>query len=401
MPTFSYSVKDKSGRVTKGTLVALDRAAASAKLMEQGLTPIFIKEGTGAKGFKLPEFGGKIKLTDKVIFTRQLATMVNAGVPLSRALGILKDQTESKKFQAIITDLTKQVEGGTALAVAMSGHHEVFSDIFINMVAAGETGGILDEVLERLADQQEKDAEIVAKVRGAMIYPGVITTAALGAFVFLMTVIVPKLATIFEGLGGELPIYTKIMLGISHALTSYGIFILAGLIGLGVSFARYIKTPKGKRQFDKVLIKLPIFGPIIVKVNLARFARTLGSLVASGIPILEALSATSSAIGNSVFKDALTTIAQEVKNGKTISEPLRKDPNFPPIVAQMIAVGEETGQLDKILVKLADFYEKEVDNVIAGITSIIEPVLIIFIGAIVGFIIISVFGPLSSLSNAV
>lgn len=404
MPTFSYTARDKAGKVVKGTLIAMDRTAASATLLEKNLVPILIKDGgSGNKGFSLPKlkFGQKIKLTDKVVFTRQLATMVNAGVPLGRALNILKDQTASKPFQAIISDVAKQVEGGTSLASAMSSHHEVFSDIFINMVAAGETGGILDEVLERLADQQEKDAQIVGKVRGAMIYPAVITFAALAAFVFLMTVIVPKLGAIFEGMGTELPVYTRVMLGISNGLTKNGIWIAIAAGAIGTLVLRYIKTPNGKQQFDTLLLKLPVFGKIVAKVNLARFARTLGSLVASGIPILEALGATASAIGNSVYKNAITSVAQEVKNGKSISEPLRNITEFPPIVSQMIAVGEETGQLDQILVKLASFYEKEVDTVVEGITSIIEPILIILIGVIVGFVIVSVFGPLSSLSSGI
>jgi type IV pilus assembly protein PilC len=412
MASYAYTARDKTGAIAKGNLFALDRASAVANLLEKGLVPILLKEedlsGSKNKGvagivgiFGKLKFGNKIKLTDKVIFSRQFATMVNAGVPVAKSLAILKEQTTSKPFQIVIADLVKRVEGGTTLSAAMGAHPEVFSSVFVNMVAAGETGGILDEVLERLAVQQEKDAEIVGKVRGAMIYPGVITSVTIGAFVFLMTVIVPKLGAIFLDLGVDLPIYTKIMLGISNALTKYGIFVFAGFVAGFILISRYVHTPGGKKIFHALILKMPIFGPIISKVNIARFARTFGSLMTSGIAVLEALKATSSAVGNVVFKADLEHIAAEVKNGKPISEPMRASKLFPPIVSQMISVGEETGKLDEILLKLAEFYEKEVDSIVAGITSIIEPILIIVIGVIVGFIIVSVFGPLSQLSSAV
>ncbi|MBW3538227.1 type II secretion system F family protein [Candidatus Parcubacteria bacterium] len=406
MGTFSYTARDKTGGVTKGSLFALDRATAAANLIEKGLSPILVKEDapSGSKRFGLSinlSFGSKVKLKDKVVFSRQFATMVNAGVPMAKSLSILKEQTVSKKLQEVTGDLAKRVEGGSSLAAALGAHPDVFSSVYINMVKAGEAGGILDDVLERLAVQQEKDAEIVSKVRGAMIYPGVVTSATIAAFVFLMTSIVPKLGTIFEGLGAELPIYTQILLGTSKALTQYGIFIALALGGGVVLLTRYIKTKSGKKRFDALLLKLPIFGQIVRKVNIARFARTFGSLMSSGISVLDALGATAAALGNTVFKEGLAAIAADVKNGKPIAESMRRNDNFPAIVSQMIAVGEETGQLDEILLKLAEFYEKEVDSIIAGITSIIEPILIMVIGAMIGFIIISVFGPLSALSNAI
>lgn len=405
MATFSYTARDKSGNVIKGSVSGLDKPAAAASLMERGLVPILVKEGGGTKprGLSLGNFhfGAKVKLTDKVIFSRQFATMINAGVPITQSLSILREQTASKTLRDALAEASKKVEGGATLSTALAEHPNIFSPIYINMVKAGETGGLLDEVLERLAVQQEKDAEIIGKVKSAMIYPGVITTVTIGAFVFLMTVIVPKLAVIFEGLGSTLPWYTRLMLSISNALTHYGLFIALGLIGAGFMLARFIKTPKGKRLFDTFLTRAPIIGPIVVKMNVARFARTFGSLMASGISVLDALNSTSTALGNDVFKNALTQIAKEVKAGKTISEPLKNFHIFPPIVSQMVAVGEETGQLDAILVKLADFYEKEVDAVISGITSIIEPVLIIVLGGMVGFIVISVFGPLAALNNAI
>jgi len=402
MAGFNYSARTKTGIIQKGTLFALDRAAAAASLLDKGLVPILIKEAGHAKAnanLFARLTASKVKLTDKVIFSRQFATMINAGVPIAQSLSILKEQSASKKLAAVIGEVATDVEGGATLANALSIHPEVFSQIYINMVRAGETGGILDQVLERLAVQQEKDAEIVSKVKSAMIYPGVITTATVAAFFFLMTVIVPKLAAIFVDSGIALPIYTRIMLNISSFMVHDWYILLAGFVGLGIAFTRYRKSQSGQRAIDKLLLKTPVIGPILVKVNIARFARTFGSLMASGISVLEAIDATANALGSSVYRDALTDVARQVKNGRPMSEPIRKNPIFPAIVGQMIAVGEETGQLDTILLKLADFYEREVDAVIAGITSIIEPILILVLGTMVGFIVISVFGPISAIES--
>ena len=409
MGQFSYSARDKSGTITKGTLFAADRPAATAALAEKSLTPILVKEVVGQKGGGLKGMfsGGNIsigkgaKLQDKVVFSRQFATMINAGVPIVQSLNILREQSESKNLKMAVTDVSKQVEGGATLASALASHPEIFNAIYVNMVKAGETGGILDQVLDRLATQQEKDAEVVSKVRSAMIYPAVITTATVSAFFFLMTVIVPKLSSIFQDAGAALPWYTKLMLAISGFLVHDWFIVIGGVVAAVVGFTRYHKTVKGKRVIDRLMLKAPIFGPILVKVNIARFSRTFGSLMASGISVLDAINATKSALGNSVYQDELTEVAQKVKNGRPMSEHIRASKNFPAIVGQMLAVGEETGQMDSILLKLAEFYEKEVDTVVEGITSIIEPILIIVLGGMVGFIVISVFGPISSIGNSV
>ncbi len=407
MGQFSYSARDTTGAIKKGSLFAPDRPAATASLVEKGLTPILVKEEAqsakgGGKGllggFKL---GGGVKLQDKVVFSRQFATMINAGVPIVQSLNILREQSENKKLKETVAAVSKQVEGGATLANALAMHPDVFNAIYVNMVKAGETGGILDQVLDRLATQQEKDAEVVGKVKSAMIYPAVITTATVGAFVFLMTVIVPKLSSIFEDAGASLPIYTKIMLAISHFLVTQWYIVVGALVAAVVAFIRWHKTPAGKRTFDKLMLKAPVFGPILVKVNIARFARTFGSLMASGISVLDAITATKTALGSTVYQDELAEVAQKVKNGRPMSEHIRQSKNFPAIVGQMLSVGEETGQMDSILLKLAEFYEKEVDTVVSGITSIIEPILIIVLGGMVGFIVISVFGPISSIGNSV
>ncbi|HEY2003795.1 MAG TPA: type II secretion system F family protein [Candidatus Saccharimonadia bacterium] len=409
MGQFSYSARDKSGVIQKGSMFAPDRAGAAAALQSKGLTPILVKEnlqpskGGAAKGGLMGKLNAltRVKLEDKVIFSQQFSTMINAGVPIAQSLNILQQQSESPKLKAAVADLSKQVTGGATLANAMASHPDVFDNVYVNMVRAGETGGLLDQVLDRLAIQQEKDAEIVSKVKGAMIYPGVITTATVGAFFFLMTVIVPKLSSIFQDAGADLPIYTKILLAISKFLVSYWWMMIGGVVVAGILYVRWHNTPGGRRVVDKLMLKAPIFGPIIMKVNVARFARTFGSLMASGISVLDAINATKSALSSTVYQDELAIVAEKVKNGKPMSEQIKNSEYFPAIVGQMLAVGEETGKVDEILLKLADFYEKEVDNVVAGITSIIEPILIMVLGGMVGFIVISVFGPISDIGNHV
>lgn len=408
MSNFTYTARDKAGALQTGTIVAMDRPSAASSLMERGLSPVLIKEVGGGKGLNLSlnldflKVGQKVKTVDKVMFSRQFATMINAGVPIAQSLAILSQQSESAKLKAVSTDLGKKVEGGGTLAKALGDHPDVFPLVYVNMVKAGEAGGILDQVMDRLATQQEKDAEIVGKVRSAMIYPGVITSVTIGAFVFLMTVIVPKLAVVFESLGSKLPIYTLIMLSISKTLTSYGLFIGIGIAATVFFLRRLIKTsPAAKRVFDGTLLKAPILGPIIVKVNVARFARTFGSLMSSGLGIVDSLTITSSALNNSLFRDDLVAVAASVKNGKSMAASLKEHKRFPAMVTQMAAVGEETGQVDTILLKVAEFYEKEVDTVVASVASIIEPVLIIVLGVMVGAVVISVFGPISNLSQSI
>jgi type IV pilus assembly protein PilC len=406
VPQFSYSARDKSGAVQKGSIFAPDRPAATAAIQAKGLAPILVKEeksATSGGGSLLDKLNsvGKVKLEDKVIFTRQFSTMINAGVPIAQSLTILEKQSESKKLQAAVSAVQKSVTGGATLSNSMSQHPEVFNNIYVNMVKAGEAGGILDQVLDRLATQQEKDAAILSKIKGAMIYPGVVTTATVAAFFFLMTVIVPGLAGVFANVGAQLPWYTVMLLAISSFMVHSWYILIAIVVGLVVAFNRWHATVNGKRVIDRIMLQLPIFGPILVKVNVARFARTFGSLLASGISVLDAINSTKSALNSSVYQDELAVVAQKVKNGRPMSEHIRDSKHFPPIVGQMLAVGEETGQMDTILLKLADFYEAEVDNVVSGLTSIIEPILIIVLGGMVGFIVISVFGPLSNLSSSV
>ncbi|MEO6513632.1 MAG: type II secretion system F family protein [Candidatus Saccharimonadales bacterium] len=419
---FSYKAITKDGKNISGVYEAANKQALIAALAKQGAHPILIRSASqgGVSGFKL--FQPKVKLRDLVIFTRQLSTLVSAGVPLPRSLATLGDQAENKYFKTVIAGISKDVESGVSLGEAFGKYPNVFSDVYINMVRAGEAGGILDEILKRLASQTEKDATIRKKIKGAMTYPTVILSITILAFFGLMIFVIPKIGKILTDLGGpdaKLPIYTRVLLDISNFSISHSIMkhipvlgaipgvklipnalfmLIAGAI-IVFYIGRYIKTPKGKYQFHSLMLRVPVLRTIIIKIAVSRFARTFSALTSAGVTVLDALQVTGSAIGNKVIEEELKAAAEEVKNGKPLSDPMSKSKIFPPIVAQMLAVGEETGQIDKILVKIADFYDEEVDTVIESLSSIIEPVMIIVLGSIVGVIAASVMGPIASLSQ--
>ncbi|MBI4101043.1 type II secretion system F family protein [Candidatus Microgenomates bacterium] len=400
MPNYQFTARTQANQLQSGTIVASDRAAAIKTLTQRRLTPVLLKEAVAKKGLKLNLTSG-VSAKNMVIFTRQLATMINAGVPIVQSLRTLQEQTDSPNLKRALTAIVAKVEGGAALSEALAEHPKVFSPVYINMVKAGETGGILDQVLEKLAFQVEKDQDIKAKAIGALIYPSIITLITFGAFLFLMTTIVPKLKSIFDQFQSQLPVHTRVMLGISNTIIKYGWLIFLLAIVLLILFIRIIRTPTGKKRWHRLLLKVPIFGKIILKVNVARFARTFSSLTSAGVTVLDGLNVTSKALKNVIIKQGIIQAAEKVKNGQPISTALEEVQVFPLMVGRMAAVGEETGQVDLVLAKVADFYEKEVDRTIAALTSIIEPLLIIFLGGIVGLIVGSVFGPISNLSNIV
>ncbi len=422
---FNYTAQTREGKTITGTFEAVNKEAVIAALAKQEAKPILInaitqpaRQNSANTGFFKP----KAKLKDVVIFTRQLSTMVSAGVPLPRALATLGDQADNKYFKSVIAGITKDVESGISLGEAFGKYPDVFSEVFVNMVKAGEAGGILDDILKRVAAQLEKDATIRKKIKGAMTYPTVVLSFTVLAFFGLMIGVIPKIGKILTDLGGpdaKLPIYTQVLLGFSSFCLSSSImqaiplinsipvigklpnivFVFAAGFIIGVNILRYIRTPAGKYKFHALLLRMPVLKNIIIKVAVARFARTFASLTSSGVTVLEALEVTGGAIGNKVIEAELKEAAKEVRNGKPLSEPISRSPHFPAIVAQMLAVGEETGQIDTILVKVADFYEEEVDTVIDSLSSIIEPVMIIVMGSIVGVIAASVMGPIASLSQ--
>jgi type IV pilus assembly protein PilC len=339
------------------------------------------------------------------MFTRQLSAMVSAGVPILRALSSMAQHAESASFRNTINAVTKDIESGMPFADALAKHPNSFNDVYINMVAAGEAGGILDDILKRLALQQEKNASIRKKVKSAMTYPMVLIFITIGAFFGLMIFVIPAIGKTIKDLAGEdaeLPLITQIMLSISNFMLSFW-YILIPIIAGGVwLLIRYIKTPTGKRKFHKFLLKAPIVSKIIKKVAIARFTRTFSALIGAGVAVLEALNVTSRAVGNTVYEESLQKAAKRVQNGEVLSKIISEDGDlYPPMVAQMLSVGEETGQTDKVLVKVADFYEEEVDTAIAGLSSTIEPVMIVFMGGMVGLIAASVMMPITGLANQI
>ncbi|MGH7196788.1 MAG: type II secretion system F family protein [Candidatus Saccharimonadales bacterium] len=403
MAKFSYNAMNAQHRPVTGSIEATDRNAVAALLAKQGLQPISIKEEGKKKGsLDIPFLKPKVKSKDLVVFTRQLSTMVSAGVPLLRALTTLKEQSESKALQEVMEVVNKDVQSGTSLADAFAKHPKVFGDIYVNMVRAGEAGGILEDILKRLALQQEKSESIRKKVKGAMTYPTVLIIITIGAFFGLMLFVVPQIGKIVKDLGGpdaELPALTQVMLGISEFLQTKWYIFIAVVVLIAFFGTRYIRTPKGKLQFHTVILKVPAIGQIVRKLAVARFARTFSALLGAGVSVLEALKVTGNAVGNLAYKKELEKAAEGVKNGKQLSETLTGNPLFPQIVPQMLAVGEETGQTDTILVKVAEFYEEEVDTMIGSLSSIIEPIMIVVMGGMVGLIAASVLGPISSLSQ--
>lgn len=411
---FIYKARTKDGKTISGSADVPSKQALIEMLGKQNAHPILIHEGSVSdkkSGKKRGFFAPKVKMRDLVVFTRQLSTMVSAGVPLPRSLVTLADQAENKYFKSVVGAVGKDIESGISLGDAFGKHPDVFSDVYVSMVRAGEAGGILDDILKRLALQTEKDATIRKKVKGAMTYPAVILSITVLAFFGLMIAVIPKIGKILTDLGGpdaELPIYTQALLGISNFTLDSSIpgvpipnivfMLIAGGFAL-FSLLKYIKTPKGKYQFHSLLLKTPVLKVIITKVAISRFSRTFASLASAGVAVLDALAVTGGAIGNKVIQQELAEAAKQVQNGKPLSLALAASPHFPPIVSQMLAVGEETGQIDTILIKVADFYDEEVDTVIDSLSSIIEPLMIIVLGSIVGVIAASVMGPIASLSQ--
>ncbi len=407
MPKFAYIATDSHDKSTTGTIEASDKAGAIASLAKDGLRPISVKESKKKTGqFSLDNLlgGNKVKSDDLVMFTRQLSAMVGAGVPLLRALSSLETHTESQALKKVLGTLIVDVQGGAPLAASLGKYPNTFSDVYVNMVGAGEAAGILDEILKRLAMQQEKNATIRKKVKSAMTYPMVLIVITIVAFFGLMLFVIPQIGKILTDLGGpdaKLPTLTLVMLGISSFITSYWFIVIPAIIGGVYLVLRYIKTPKGKAQFHYIILQIPGIKSIIMKVAVARFARTFSALMGAGVAVLEALDVTSRAVGNVVYQKALQEAAESVKNGATLSSIIEKNPLFPAIVAQMLAVGEETGQTDTVLVKVADFYEEEVDVAIDGLSAIIEPVMIVLMGSMVGLIAASVMSPIAGLAQSI
>lgn len=396
MPTYQYKARDRQGRLISAVIEADDIRTAARNLRDKGLFIAEIKEpGKGLQAeVKLPGLDPQPGLKDLAIFSRQLATMLNAGLPIVQALAILERQTEKKKFQSILKEIRTDVEGGANFSEALS-KHKLFSRLYINLVRAGETSGTLDAILDRLATFQENELALLGKIRSALTYPAIVFVFAIGVTYFLLTGIVPQFAQILTGLGSELPLLTRALMGISDFLRQSILFIVLFAVALYFAYRAYYRTDKGRHQIDQLKLKLPVFGNLMKKSALARFSRTFGLLISSGVNIVEALDITKGTAGNAIVEDILEQTKVAIQAGEPVYTTIQAYPQvFPPMVSSMVAIGEETGALDTMLQKIADFYEREVDEAVSALTAAIEPLMIIFLGLIVGVIVAGMFLPL-------
>ncbi len=399
MPTFTFSARTTTGVIQAGEIELASRDEVMGYLRKQRLFPIKIEEKKAA-GIKL-SFGTGITTRDIVIFTRQFATMINSGLPLVQSLDILAKQSENKNLQKIIEQVLYDVESGKTLADALRRQNKVFTDLYVNMVAAGEAGGILDTILLRLATFLEKNDSLKRKIKGAMVYPSVIFTVAFGAVTALLIFVIPTFQKMFEDAGVPLPLPTQIVVSMSKFLMAYWWAVFGSIIAFIAGLRAYYKTPNGQLNLDRLSLKAPVFGPMLRKTAVARFTRTLGTLVSSGVSILEGLEITARTSGNRVIHDAIMESRTSIAGGETISEPLKRSGVFPPMVVQMIHVGEQTGGLDEMLTKVADFYDEEVDAAVETMLSAMEPIMIVFLGGIVGGMVVAMYLPIFDMINTV
>jgi len=393
--TYAYRVRDQQGRLITGELEADGESLVISKLREMGYVPleVKVKRGPGLKR-ELKLFPGKVKLKDLSIFSRQFATMINSGLPLLRCLTILEQQTESTELSKVLHEIRQDVEKGSSLSNAMAKHPKAFSKLYVAMVRSGETGGALDQVLLRVANTQEREVELRRKVKSAMSYPTVVLIMVVVILTAMLVFVVPTFETLYSDLGGTLPVPTRLLIGASKIMTKGLPFVLLFVGGAVFGLRRWIKTEKGRRAFDRFKLKVPVFGTLFQKAALARFARTLSVLSTSGVPILQALDIVAETVNNAVISDAIKDVQNSVKQGESLTKPLSNYDVFPPMVVQMMTVGEETGALDSMLEKIADFYDAEVEATVDALTAIIEPLMIVFVGGTVGAIVISLYLPL-------
>jgi len=396
MPSFAWKGRTRAGQVQEGVLLADTRDAAVAVLRRQQIQVTTIRE-KGREIKLIPRIPRGVGQKRIAIFTRQFSVMLDAGLPLVQCLEILGDQEENKTFQAILQTVRSDVESGASLADAMAKHPKAFDNLFTNMVAAGEAGGILDIILQRLSLYIEKAVKLNSQVKAALIYPVAIIVIAAGVVFIILWKVIPVFAQLFAGMGGEMPWLTRAVIGASNFVANYVIFIAIGIALAIVATKKWHDTPHGKRFLDGALLKVPIIGMLLRKIAVARFCRTLGTLTASGVPILDGLQITAKTAGNAIIEDAIMAVRKSVEEGKTISEPLADTKVFPSMVVQMINVGEQTGALDQMLSKIADFYEDEVDTAVAGMMKLIEPIMITVLGVVIGTIVTAMYLPLYSI----
>jgi type IV pilus assembly protein PilC len=396
MPVYTYRGTNRTGSAVSGERAAANKAELAAILRRENINVNKLSEK--GKEFNIPTFGAGVEAKELAVFTRQFSVMIDAGLPLVQCLEILAGQQENKTFQKVLTGVRASVEGGSTLSASMKQHEKVFDPLYYNMVEAGETGGILDTILQRLSTYIEKNVKLKRAVKSAMIYPVSVISIAAGVITLLLWKVVPIFVTLFNGLDVDLPLPTRIVIALSNFVGSiYGLLILVFLIGCGVAVKFWYGTPQGRLAIDGMLLKVPVVGLVLRKIAVARFSRTLGTLISSGVPILEGLDITARTSGNAVIENAISLTRKAVEAGRSLVDPLKETDVFPGMVTQMIGVGEQTGAMDAMLQKIADFYEDEVDAAVKDMLTAIEPIMIVFLGVVVGGVVISMYLPLFSL----
>jgi type IV pilus assembly protein PilC len=400
LPVWKWEAKTRQGEVRAGEMEAADDAAVKARLSQMGLEPTKVKKKPREIHVKIPGFGG-VTTKDILIFTRQFSVMIDAGLPLVQGLEIIATQADNREFRRVLTDVKLRVESGSTFADALAVHPKVFDELFVQLVRAGEIGGILDTILQRLGAYIEKNEKLKRRVKGAMVYPGIVLTVAVGVTLVLLMFVTPTFEKMFKDFGGAMPAPTQFLIDLSHAMTSYWYLIFGIPVGLAVAFRAWVGTTSGRGQWDAFVLKVPVFGPLIRKVAVARFTRTFGTMLSSGVPILDALEIVAKSAGNKVIERGILMVRARIAEGKNIAGPLAETKVFPPMVVQMIGVGEATGAMDQMLAKIADFYDDEVDVAVGALTSMIEPIMMVFLGGVVGGFLVAMYLPIFSIAGSI
>jgi type IV pilus assembly protein PilC len=398
LPVWKWEAKTRQGEVRGGEMEAADDAAVKARLSQMGLEPTRVKKKPRELHLKIPGFGG-VTTKDILVFTRQFSVMIDAGLPLVQGLEIIATQADNREFRRVLMDVKLRVESGSTFADALGHHPKVFDELFVQLVRAGEIGGMLDTILQRLGAYIEKNEKLKRRVKGAMVYPSIVLTVAVGVTVVLLMFVTPTFEKMFKDFGGAMPAPTQFLIDLSHAMTNYWYLIFGIPVALAVAWKAWVSSERGRRQWDAFVLKVPVFGPLVRKIAVARFTRTLGTMLSSGVPILDALEIVAKSSGNRVIEKAILVVRARIAEGKNIAGPLADTKVFPPMVVQMIGVGEATGAMDQMLAKIADFYDDEVDVAVAALTSMIEPVMMVFLGGVVGGFLVAMYLPIFSIAG--
>jgi len=398
LPVWKWEAKTRQGELRGGEMEAADDAAVKARLSQMGLEPTRVKKKPRELHVKIPGFGG-VTTKDLLVFTRQFSVMIDAGLPLVQALEIIATQADNREFRRVLMDVKIRVESGSTFADGLAQHPKVFDELFVQLVRAGEIGGILDTILQRLGAYIEKNEKLKRRVKGAMVYPSIVLIVAVGVTLVLLMFVTPTFEKMFKDFGGAMPAPTQILIDLSHAMTKYWYLIFGIPVVLIVAWRAWVGTERGRRQWDAFVLKVPVFGPLIRKIAVARFTRTLGTMLSSGVPILDALEIVAKSAGNKVIERAILVVRTRIAEGKNIAGPLADTKVFPPMVVQMIGVGEATGAMDQMLEKIADFYDDEVDVAVGALTSMIEPIMMVFLGGVVGGFLVAMYLPIFSIAG--